>query len=143
LVLGGTADGQWLEKPNDACRRYAWVFQGARVSRLLEPWLGYARVVVQGDDGTTRRALVRAVALEGGDGTAEGAREVLRAWDEKTRAEREARRTRGASTGVEPERHPRVVFERDAVAANGRFVATGLDAKHALAHLAACLRRAD
>ncbi|MFT3706370.1 MAG: AAA family ATPase [Archangium sp.] len=140
LVLGERANGAWEEQAPEACRRYAFVYQGARVSQLIEPWLGYARVVVQVDDGTTRRALVRAVALEGGDGTVESARQVLREYDAKTRAEREARRQRGASA-IEPEKFPRLVFERESVSAGGHFVATGLEATRQLAHLAACLRR--
>jgi hypothetical protein len=140
LVLSEQSNGEWVEKANEVPRRYAYVFQGSRVSQLIEPWLGYARVMVQLDDGTSRRALVRAVALTGGDGSAEAAREVLRAYDAKTRAEREARRVRGASA-MEAEKYPRVVFEREAVAEFGKFVATGLEATRQLAHLAACLRR--
>jgi len=121
----------------DAPNRRAYVFHGPGVKAQLEPWLGYARIEVEGKDGSPRRALVRAVLLEGGDGTLDGARAVLAAWDEKAKTEREARR-QGAA--IAEERWPRVVLERLTVSGPCRFVATGLESTQAMAHLAACLR---
>ena len=136
LALGETAAG-WGEMKSEPCRRRAYVFHGAGVVEQLEPWLGYARVEVEGKDGAPRRALVRSVLLTGGDGTLEGARAVLAEWDARQRAEREARR-QGAA--IAEELWPRVVFERATVGGVGRFVSTGIESARSLAHLAACLR---
>ncbi len=109
-------------------RRVALVFHGPGVKRQLAPWLGYAQVAVRNEDGTSRRALVRAVPLDGEHG-------VVEAWDERQRAEREARR-RGAEPVTDP--HPVLVVERTELEGPGRFVATGLT--DATKHLAAWLR---
>jgi hypothetical protein len=127
----------WTEPGEGFHPRRAYVFHGPGVIAQLEPWLGYARIDVAGKDGSPRRALVRAVLLEGGDGSLERAKEVLSNWDEQAKAEREARR-QGAE--LSEERWPRVVFEREGMTGGGRFVASGLEATAPLAHLAASLR---
>ena len=127
--LGEVAPGVWSEEPKLARRQVA-VFHGPGIRPLVEPWLGYARIEVTGDDGLARRALVRCVALEGDDGPAQ-ARDVLAAHDAQTQAAREHRR-RGGPTRPDP--WPRVILDA------GRFVATGLEVGRPLAHLAACLR---
>ncbi|MFZ5442885.1 MAG: AAA family ATPase [Myxococcota bacterium] len=130
LLLGEDATGRW-EEPTDASRRRAAVFHGPGVRAMVAPWFGYARVEVAGEHGLPRRALVRCVPLEGGDGSPQGARAALAAWDEQVKAEREARR-RGGLPGADP--WPRVVVDQR------RFVATGLEVERPSEHLAACLR---
>jgi ATP-dependent Clp protease ATP-binding subunit ClpC len=126
----------WTDAGAGPGPRLAYVFHGSGVAQQLEPWLGYAQVDVLGADGAARRTLVRAVLLEGGDGTVEQALPVLRAYDVQAKAEREARR----AGELLVDRHPRLVLERLGTSGPGRFVATGLDATTPLQHLAACLR---
>ncbi|MBM4778166.1 MAG: ATP-dependent Clp protease ATP-binding subunit [Archangiaceae bacterium] len=118
-------------------RRHALVFQGAGVRTLLSPWFGYGRVDVQADDGVVRRALVRALPLEGeSDGSEAATRARLTSWETELAAEREARR-RGAQ--VSADRFPLLVLER-AWKSDGVFRATGLRLSEKRRHLAACLR---
>jgi hypothetical protein len=133
LVLAEDTAGAWRE-PHDGARRRAAVFHGPGVRRMLRPWFGYGRVEVAGEHGVTRRALVRCVPLEGGDGTPEGARAALSAWDERMKAEREARR-RGAPAWGEGQGEGETLLID-----HGRFVSTGLELTRAAEHLAACLR---
>lgn len=134
-ALGETAAGWGDAVITAQFRRRAYVFHGPGVRALTEPSLGYARIEVAAEDGGTRRALVRAVRLDGGDGSPAAALEVIAAHDAKVRAEREARRA-GGPAPEDP--FPRVVFERDG--GPGAFTATGLAPTGRLAHLAACLR---
>ncbi len=137
LALDFQTSTGWTAAGEGVHPRRAFVFHGPGVIAQLEPWLGYARIDVAGKDGSPRRALVRAVLLEGGDGSIERAKEVLSQWDDQAKADREARRQ-----GAEPreERWPRVVFEREGMTGAGRFIASGLEASVPLAHLAASLR---
>jgi ATP-dependent Clp protease ATP-binding subunit ClpC len=128
--------GPWQAERPAAERRRALVFEGPGTRALLEPWLGYALVEGLDAEGVSRRALVRALPLEVGDGSDDAVQAALSGWEAQTAADREARR---AGAEPSPDAFPVIVFEQR-LGVTGRFVATGLPASEALAHLAACLR---